>query len=87
MASVAEKLDAPEHEVADAEIVGAKIVGLKIIDGKIIEGRIVGGRVLDNQRPAKGDRVGRSNKGRFDSEILTVIGIALAMLLVYVVRF
>jgi len=88
MAIAADQFADPDHEVTNAAIVGAKIVDLKMIDGKIIEGRIIGGRVIarPNAR-ANASRARRIDTESFHSEIVAAIGLALILLLVYLVRF
>jgi hypothetical protein len=86
MALVAEQIPAaPAPEVLETAILGARIVDAKIVDGKIIDGRIVGGRVIDTHhlgpRAMRALHIDAEHKS---SEVIAVIGLGLALLLMYV---
>jgi hypothetical protein len=87
MALVAERIDVPTTPeiVVETAILGARIVDAKIVDGKIIDGRIVGGRVLDThhlgQRAVRALHIDAEHKR---TEVIAVIGLGLALLLMYV---
>jgi hypothetical protein len=76
---------APHPEVLDTAIIGAKILDAKIIDGRIVDGRIVGGRVIGahhfGQRARRALHIDAEHK---HTEMIAVIGLGLALLLLYV---
>jgi hypothetical protein len=85
MALVAEPIAAASApEILETAVLGARIIDAKIVDGKIIDGRIVGGRVVDThhlrQRTMRAFHIDAEHKS---SEVIAVIGLGLALLLMY----
>jgi hypothetical protein len=85
MALVAERLPAASApEILETAILGARIVDAKIVDGKIIDGRIVGGRMIGtqhlNHRARRALHIDAEHKS---GEVVAVIGLGLALLLMY----
>ena len=86
MALVAEHIPAASApEILETAILGARIVDAKIVNGRIIDGRIIGGRVIDThhlgQRTMRALHVDAEHKR---GEVVAVIGLGLALLLMYV---
>ena len=86
MALVAEQIPAASApEIMETAILGARIIDAKIVDGKIVDGRIVGGRVIDThhlgQRTMRALHMDAEHKS---GEVVAVIGLGLALLLMYV---
>ena len=87
MALVAEQTPTASaaETVVETAILGARIVDAKIVDGKIIDGRIVGGRVIDThhlgQRTMRALHMDAEHKS---GEVIAVIGLGLALLLIYI---
>jgi hypothetical protein len=85
MASVAEQLAGPKPQVVNAAIIGATIIDPKIVDGKIVDGRIIGGSIVHSrQLGLKAIRALNLETRHFHTEIIAVLGLGLALLLMYV---
>lgn len=72
-------LDAPDPI---PDLIEARIEGAKIVDGKIVDGRIVRARRV---RPRIADRRA-SDRGRFQGEIIGLVGLCLVLLVVFLLR-
>ena len=84
MAAVSEPSDLAEHQVVEAAIIGARIIDPEIVNGRIVGGRIVGGRLVDpNHLGARTRRALRLDSQHRHTEVVAVIGLGLALLMIY----